>query len=114
MRLSGSIHIDYLQACTLDQTKHNKGQTHCTEASTQGGIWEGLYEPSLTPAKCNACKEIGSNPGPLGTSGDGFTTAPGLTPPNKHNNKSKKSSDRRFTFCMMIKTLDRLMQLKQS
>jgi hypothetical protein len=31
-----------------------------------------------------------------------------------HDNKSKKSSDRRFTFCVMIKTLDRLMQLKQS
>jgi hypothetical protein len=30
-----------------------KGQTQCIEAPKQGGVWEGLYEPSLTPAKCN-------------------------------------------------------------
>jgi hypothetical protein len=40
------------------------------------GFGEGLYDLVL-PCKVQ-CRETGSNPGPLGTSGDDFTTAPDL------------------------------------
>ena len=61
-----------LAPCCL---RYPKGQTQCIEAPTQGGVWGGIIGTYSYPCKVQ-CREAGSNPGPLGTSGEDLTTAP--------------------------------------